>query len=193
GSVVFFEGCNLVFDLEDLLRASAEVLGKGLFGTTYKAALEDGTTVAVKRLKEVSVAKREFEQQMELIGGVRHENVTPLRAYYYSKDEKLMVYDYYEQGCVSAMFHGNRGEGRNPLDWETRLRIAIGAARGIAHIHTHSGGKLVHGNIKAANIFLNSQGYGCVSEMGLATLMSQIPQPAMRVAGYRATEVTDSR
>ncbi|GAV66240.1 LRR_1 domain-containing protein/Pkinase_Tyr domain-containing protein/LRRNT_2 domain-containing protein/LRR_8 domain-containing protein [Cephalotus follicularis] len=191
GSVVFFEGCNLVFDLEDLLRASAEVLGKGLFGTTYKAALEDGTTVAVKRLKEVSVAKREFEQQMELIGGIRHENVTPLRAYYYSKDEKLMVYDYYEQGCVSAMFHGNRGEGRNPLDWETRL--AIGAARGIAHIHTQSGGKLVHGNIKAANIFLNSQGYGCVSEMGLATLMSQIPQPAMRVAGYRATEVTDSR
>ncbi|GAV91268.1 Pkinase domain-containing protein, partial [Cephalotus follicularis] len=88
---------------------------------------------------------------------------------------------------------GNRGEGRNPLDWETRLRIAIGAARGIAHIHTQSGGKLVHGNIKAANIFLNSQGYGCVSEMGLATLVSQIPQPAMRVAGYRATEVTDSR
>lgn len=104
--LVFFEGCSLVFDLEDLLRASAEVLGKGTFGTAYKAALEDASTVVVKRLKEVSVGKREFEQQMEIVGGIRHENVVALRAYYYSKDEKLMVYDYYEQGSVSAMLHG---------------------------------------------------------------------------------------
>lgn len=106
GKIIFFEGCNLVFDLEDLLRASAEVLGKGTFGTTYKAALEDATTVAVKRLKEVIVGKKEFEQQMEIVGNIRHENVAPLRAYYYSKDEKLMVYDYYNQGSVSALLHG---------------------------------------------------------------------------------------
>lgn len=104
--IVFFEGCNLVFDLEDLLRASAEVLGKGTFGTVYKAALEEATTVAVKRLKEVTVGKREFEQQMEMVGKIRHENVDALRAYYYSKEEKLMVYDFYEQGSVSAMLHG---------------------------------------------------------------------------------------
>jgi serine/threonine protein kinase len=88
------------------LRASAEVLGKGTFGTVYKAALEDATTVAVKRLKEVTVGKREFEQQMEIVGRIRHENVVALRAYYYSKEEKLMVYDYYEQGSVSSMLHG---------------------------------------------------------------------------------------
>ena len=66
----FFEGSSYNFDLEDLLRASAEVLGKGSYGTTYKAVLEDGTTVVVKRLKEVVARKREFEQQMELIGKV---------------------------------------------------------------------------------------------------------------------------
>lgn len=66
----FFEGSSYNFDLEDLLRASAEVLGKGSYGTTYKAVLEDGTTVVVKRLKEVVAGKREFEQQMELIGKV---------------------------------------------------------------------------------------------------------------------------
>jgi len=104
--IVFFEGCNLAFDLEDLLRASAEVLGKGTFGTVYKAALEDATTVAVKRLKDVMVGKREFEQQMEMVGRIRHDNVAALRAYYYSKEEKLMVYDYYEQGSVSSMLHG---------------------------------------------------------------------------------------
>lgn len=104
--LVFFEGCNYAFDLEDLLRASAEVLGKGTFGTAYKAVLEDATTVVVKRLKEVSVGKRDFEQQMEVVGSIRHENVVELRAYYYSKDEKLMVHDYYSQGSVSALLHG---------------------------------------------------------------------------------------
>lgn len=105
-SLVFFENCSLAFDLEDLLRASAEVLGKGTYGTTYKAALEDSTTVVVKRLKEGSVARREFEQQMEVVGSIKHENVAALRAYYYSKDEKLVVYDYYSQGSVWAMLHG---------------------------------------------------------------------------------------
>lgn len=191
--LVFFEGCSLAFDLEDLLRASAEVLGKGMFGTTYKAALDDASTVVVKRLKEISVAKRDFEQQMETVGSIRHENVAALRAYYYSKDEKLMVYDYYRQGSVSALLYGKRGEGRIPLDWETRLRIAVGAARGIVHIHTQNGGKFVHGNIKASNIFLNSKGYGCVCDTGLATLMSPMLPPLMRVAGHRAPEVTDTR
>ncbi|GLT35842.1 hypothetical protein SLA2020_102600 [Shorea laevis] len=190
--LVFFEDCNLAFDLEDLLRASAEVLGKGTFGVTYKAALEDAITVAVKRLKEVTVPKREFEQQMEVVGSIRHENVSALRAYFYSKDEKLVVHDFYEQGSVSAMLHAKR-EGRATLDWETRLKIAVGAARGIAHIHTQNGGKLVHGNIKATNILLNSRGYGCVSDIGLATLMSTMPPPTIRAAGYRGPEVTDSR
>jgi hypothetical protein len=104
--LTFFEGCNYAFDLEDLLRASAEVLGKGTFGMAYKAILEDATTVVVKRLKEVSVGKRDFEQQMEVVGSIRLENVVELKAYYYSKDEKLMVYDYYNQGSISSMLHG---------------------------------------------------------------------------------------
>ncbi|EXC02955.1 putative inactive receptor kinase [Morus notabilis] len=191
--LVFFEGCNYAFDLEDLLRASAEVLGKGTFGTAYKAILEDAATVVVKRLKDVNVGKREFEQQMELVGSIRHENVVELKAYYYSKEEKLMLYDYYSQGSVSAILHGKRGEDRVPLDWDTRLKIAIGAARGIARIHTENGGKLVHGNIKASNIFLNSRQFGCVSDVGLASIMSSLAPPISRAAGYRAPEVTDTR
>ncbi|KAF5743481.1 inactive receptor kinase [Tripterygium wilfordii] len=138
--LVFFEGCSLAFDLEDLLRASAEVLGKGTFGTTYKAALEDGSTVVVKRLKEVSISKKEFEQQMEVVGNIRRENVTALRAFYHSKDEKLMVYDYFEQGSVSAMLHEQRpqmadvvkmveeirrGDTGNPVSSDSNLEISI--------------------------------------------------------------------
>lgn len=105
--LVFFDGLSHNFDLEDLLRASAEVLGKGSYGTTYKAILEDGTIVVVKRLKEVVVGKREFEQQMEVVGRVgQHSNVLPLRAYYFSKDEKLLVYDCLPFGSLSTVLHG---------------------------------------------------------------------------------------
>lgn len=91
-------------------------------------------------------------------------------------------------------FAAKRGEDhRSPLDWDSRLRIAIGAARGIAYIHTQTNTKLVHGNIRASNIFLNPQGYGCVSDLGLAAVMTPLAPPVMRIGGYRAPEVSDTR
>jgi serine/threonine protein kinase len=90
-------------------------------------------------------------------------------------------------------FHaGKRGLDRTPLDWETRVRIALGAARGIAHIHTENNGKFVHGNIKASNVFLNGQQYGCISDLGLASLMNPITARS-RSLGYCAPEITDTR
>ncbi|KOM52732.1 hypothetical protein LR48_Vigan09g139100 [Vigna angularis] len=149
--LVFFEGSSYNFDLEDLLRASAEVLGKGSYGTAYKAILEESMTVVVKRLKEVVVGKKDFEQQMEIMGRVgQHTNVVPLRAYYYSKDEKLLVYDYILGGNLHTLLHGGRTGGRTPLDWESRIRISLGSAKGLAHIHSVGGPKFSHGNIKAA-------------------------------------------
>ncbi|XP_047095306.1 probable inactive receptor kinase At5g58300 [Lolium rigidum] len=192
--LVFFEGCSYNFDLEDLLRASAEVLGKGSHGTTYKAVLEDGTTVVVKRLKEVVAGKKEFEQQMEIIDrlGQHHQGVVPLRAFYYSKDEKLLVYDYVPPGSLSAALHGNKSAGRAPLDWETRVRISLGAARAIAHLHIEGGGKFIHGNIKSNNILLSQELSACVSDFGLAQLMAT-PHVHPRLIGYRAPEVLEGK
>ncbi|KAJ9698909.1 hypothetical protein PVL29_007802 [Vitis rotundifolia] len=191
--LVFFEGCSYNFDLEDLLRASAEVLGKGSYGTAYKAVLEESTTVVVKRLKEVVVGKRDFEQQMDIVGRVgQHPNVVPLRAYYYSKDEKLLVYDYVSGGSLSAMLHGNRPTGRSPLDWNARVKISLGIARGITHIHSVGGGKFTHGNIKSSNVLLSQDFEGCISDFGLTPLMN-FPATPSRSAGYRAPEVIESR
>ncbi|KAM1038434.1 hypothetical protein FF1_033121 [Malus domestica] len=191
--LVFFEGCSYNFDLEDLLRASAEVLGKGSYGTTYKAILEEGTTVVVKRIKEVVVGKREFEQQMENAGRIsQHPNVVPLRAYYYSKDEKLLVYDYIPSGSFSALLHGNRESGQHLPDWETRLKISLGCAKGLAHIHSASGGKFIHGNIKSSNVLLTQDLYGSISDFGLALLMNLTTIPS-RSVGYRAPEVIETK
>ncbi|XP_057772602.1 probable inactive receptor kinase At5g58300 isoform X2 [Salvia miltiorrhiza] len=191
--LVFFEGCSYNFDLEDLLRASAEVLGKGSFGTAYKAVLEESTTVVVKRLKEVIVGKKDFEQQMEVVGRVgQHPNIVPLRAYYYSKDEKLLVYDYYPNSSLASLLHGNKASGRAPLDWDSRVKITLGAARGIAHAHAVGGAKFTHGNIKSSNVLLNQDLDGCVSDFGLAPLMNY-PATASRQAGYRAPEIIETR
>ncbi|CAN4087997.1 unnamed protein product [Withania somnifera] len=190
--LVFFEGGGYSFDLEDLLRASAEVLGKGSVGTSYKAVLEEGTTVVVKRLKDVVVPRKEFEQQLDLLGKMKHENVLPLRAFYYSKDEKLLVSDYMPAGSLSALLHGSRGSGRTPLDWDSRMRIVLGAARGIAYLHIS--GELVHGNIKASNVLLRQDNQdACVSDYGLNPLFSTSAPVNHRVAGYRAPEVVETR
>ncbi|CAH1416939.1 unnamed protein product [Lactuca virosa] len=189
GRMVFFDGAKR-FELEDLLRASAEMLGKGGLGTAYKAVLDDGHVVAVKRLKEVVTGgKREFEQQMEVLGSLRHPNVVSLKAYYFAKDEKLLVYDYMTNGNLFWLLHGNRGPGRTPLNWSTRLKIAAGAARGLAFIHTTGTSvKLIHGNIKSTNILLDKSGNACVSDCGLSSFTP--PTAAPRSAGYRAPELS---
>ncbi|PON71126.1 Tyrosine-protein kinase [Parasponia andersonii] len=190
----FFPGCSYSFDLEDLLRASAEILGKGNNGTTYKAVLDEGsTTVVVKRLKEVLVGKKEFEQQMEFVGRVgQHPNIVPLRAYYYSKDEKLLVYNYMPAGSLFTHLHGFRGTDGTPLNWDSRVKISLGAAKGIAHIHSDGAPKSIHGNIKSSNVLLNQDLEASITDFGLAPIVN-FPPIISRIIGYRAPEAIETR
>ncbi|KAF0898584.1 hypothetical protein E2562_008169 [Oryza meyeriana var. granulata] len=184
------KGAGYSFDLEDLLRASAEVLGKGSVGTSYKAVLEEGTTVVVKRLKDVAVTRREFDAHMDALGKMEHRNVLPVRAYYFSKDEKLLVYDYLPNGSLSAMLHGSRGSGKTPLDWDARMRSALSAARGLAHLHEHN---LVHGNVKSSNVLLRPDpDAAALSDFCLHPIFApSSTRPG--AGGYRAPEVVDTR
>ncbi|KAL2553949.1 putative inactive receptor kinase [Forsythia ovata] len=189
--LVFVGKKDLKFDLDDLLKASAEVLGKGTFGTAYKAVLETGMAVVVKRLRDVNLGEKEFGEKMEEVGRMDHENLVPLRAYHYHRDEKLLVYDYLPMGSLSALLHGNKGASRTPLNWESRASIALGAARGISYLHSQ-GSTISHGNIKSSNILLTKSYEARVSDFGLAQLSAPTSTPN-RVAGYRAPEVTDPR
>jgi len=193
--LVFFDR-KKQFELEDLLRASAEMLGKGSFGTAYKAVLDDGCVVAVKRLKDVNPSgKKEFDQHMELIGKLRHPHIVRLRAYYYAKEEKLLVYDYLPNGSLYSLLHGNRGPGRTPLDWTTRISLVLGAARGLAYIHEEYGSlKIPHGNIKSSNILLDKNGVACISDFGLALLLNPSHiHASSRYVGYRAPEQAETK
>lgn len=94
-------------ELENLLQASVEVLGEGVLGTTYKAKLESGVTVVVKRLKSVEdlFTEEEFERRARAIGAVKNEFVVPLRWYYFS-NEVLLVYEYMPMGSLATLLHG---------------------------------------------------------------------------------------
>ncbi|XP_011035435.1 PREDICTED: probable inactive receptor kinase At2g26730 isoform X2 [Populus euphratica] len=153
----FFDKNIPVFDLDDLLRASAEVLGKGKLGTTYSANLESGAVVAVKRVKYMnSLSKKEFIQQMLLLGRMRHENLVHIISFYYSKQEKLIVYEFVPDGSLFELLHENREAGRIPLNWAARLSIIKDIAKGMAFLHQSlPSHKVPHANLKSSNVLIH--------------------------------------
>lgn len=109
GSLVFCGAGDqqMNYSLEDLLKASAETLGRGTMGSTYKAVLESGFIVTVKRLKDARYPRlEEFRRHMDILGRLRHPNVVPLRAYFQAKEERLLVYDYFPNGSLFSLIHG---------------------------------------------------------------------------------------
>ncbi|RLM85680.1 hypothetical protein C2845_PM04G13480 [Panicum miliaceum] len=182
------------YDLESLLHSSAEVIGKGWLGTTYRATLEGGAaTVAVKRLRSAPIPEREFRDRVTALGALRHENLVPLRAYFYSREEKLLVYDFVGAGSLCSLLHGSR-DGASParLDFTSRARIALAAARGVVFVHG-AGARSCHGNIKSSNVLVTDARDGAyVTDHGLVQLVGA-HVPLKRATGYRAPEVSDPR
>lgn len=96
------------FDLQDLLKASAEILESGCFGATYKTLLSNGSMMVVKRFKHMdSAGSEEFQDHMKRLGRLNHENLLPIVAYYYKKEEKLFVSNFIDNGSLAANLHGN--------------------------------------------------------------------------------------
>ncbi|PIN10616.1 Serine/threonine protein kinase [Handroanthus impetiginosus] len=150
------------FDLDDLLRAAAEVIGRGKLGTTYKTMLECGSVVAVKRLKETNaLSRKEFVQQMHLLGNAKHENLAEIISFYNSKEEKLIIYEYVPDGSLFSLLHENTGIGRRPLDWNTRVKIIEDIAKGMDLLHHRLASQAVpHGNLKSSNVVIQRLNVG---------------------------------
>ncbi|XAR52452.1 Non-specific serine/threonine protein kinase [Bertholletia excelsa] len=160
------------FDLDELLKASAFVLGKSGVGIVYKVVLEDGLTLAVRRLGEGGSQRfKEFQTEVEAIGKLRHPNIVTLRAYYWSVDEKLLIYDYVPNGNLATALHGRTGMvSFSPLPWSIRLKIMRGIAKGLVYLHEYSPKKYVHGDLKPSNILLGINMEPKISDFGLGRL-----------------------
>ncbi|CAA3000416.1 inactive leucine-rich repeat receptor-like serine threonine- kinase At1g60630 [Olea europaea subsp. europaea] len=197
GSLVFLGPGDqqMSYSMEDLLKASAETLGRGSMGSTYKAVMESGFIVTVKRLKDARYPRmEEFRRHIEILGRLRHPNLVPLRAYFQASEERLLVYDYYPNGSLFTLIHGSRASGGSkPLHWTSCLKIAEDLATGLLYIHQNPG--LTHGNLKSSNVLLGSDFESCLTDYGLTPFrnIDSVEESSASSHFYRAPECRDMR
>ncbi|XP_061951026.1 probable LRR receptor-like serine/threonine-protein kinase At4g30520 isoform X2 [Populus nigra] len=147
---------------------SKNILGAGGFGNVYKGKLGDGTMMAVKRLKDLTgtAGESQFRMELEMISLAVHRNLLRLIGYCASHNERLLVYPYMSNGSVAS-----RLRVKPALDWNTRKRIAIGTARGLLYLHEQCNPKIIHRDVKAANVLLDEFCEAVVGDFGLAKLL----------------------
>ncbi|XP_010926235.1 LRR receptor kinase BAK1 [Elaeis guineensis] len=152
--------------------SNKNILGRGGFGKVYKGRLADGSLVAVKRLKEERTpgGELQFQTEVEMISMAVHRNLLRLRGFCMTPTERLLVYPYMANGSVASRLR-ERLPSEQPLDWPTRRRIALGSARGLSYLHDHCDPKIIHRDVKAANILLDEEFEAVVGDFGLAKLM----------------------
>lgn len=148
------------------------ILGKGGFSVVYKGRLNNGTVVAVKRLKDYNVAGSEtqFQMEVELISLAVHKNLLRLWGFCSTENERLLVYPFMPNGSVASRLK-DHNNGRPVLDWSRRKSIALGTARGLVYLHEQCDPKIIHRDVKAANILLDEDFEAVVGDFGLAKLL----------------------
>ncbi|KAI9180852.1 hypothetical protein LWI28_008718 [Acer negundo] len=149
---------------------AASILGEGGFGRVFKGVLSDGTAVAIKRLTNGGQqGDKEFLVEIEMLSRLHHRNLVKLVGYYSSRDssQHLLCYELVPNGSLEAWLHGPLGVNC-PLDWDTRMKIALDAARGLAYLHEDSQPCVIHRDFKASNILLENNFHAKVADFGLA-------------------------
>ncbi|CAM6089741.1 unnamed protein product [Calypogeia fissa] len=201
--VSMFEKPLIKIKLSDLMAAtndfsSNNVIATGRTGTVYKGTLPDGSVMAIKRLQVTPHSDRQFRAEMETLGRLKHRNLVPLLGYCIAGPERLLVYKHMPNGSLQDHLRGGFRTGKDPitasqvvtvpgddgmlekpvelkkLDWETRLRIAIGGARGLAWLHHSCNPRVIHRNISPASLLLDEEFETKISDFGLARLMNPV-------------------
>ncbi|KAF8036347.1 hypothetical protein BT93_C2154 [Corymbia citriodora subsp. variegata] len=197
-SLPAYAGSAKTFSASDIERATdhlneSRILGEGGFGRVYSGILEDGTNVAVKVLKrEDQQGGREFLAEVEMLSRLHHRNLVKLIGICTEERVRCLVYELIPNGSVESHLHGVDKEAA-PLDWGARMKIALGAARGLAYLHEDSSPRVIHRDFKASNILLEHDFTPKVSDFGLArTALDEenrhISTRVMGTFGYVAPE-----
>ncbi|KAL5996408.1 hypothetical protein ACLOJK_026486 [Asimina triloba] len=163
----------------------ASMLGEGGFGRVFQGVLSDGTPVAIKKLTSGGhQGDKEFLVEVEMLSRLHHRNLVKLVGYCSSRDssQNLLCYELVPNGSLEAWLHGPLG-ANCPLDWDTRMKIALDAARGLAYLHEDSQPCVIHRDFKASNILLENDFHAKVADFGLA---KQAPEGH---ANYLSTRV----
>ncbi|KAL2346133.1 hypothetical protein Fmac_000133 [Flemingia macrophylla] len=183
------------FTYEELSAATAafsqrNLLGQGGFGYVHKGFLPNGKEIAVKSLKSTGgQGDREFQAEVDIISRVHHRHLVSLVGYCFSEAKKLLVYEFVPNKTLEYHLHG---KGRPVMDWGTRLKIAIGSAKGLAYLHEDCHPRIIHRDIKGANILLENNFDAKVADFGLAKFNqdnnTHVSTRVMGTFGYMAPE-----
>ncbi|XP_061354221.1 leucine-rich repeat receptor protein kinase HPCA1-like [Gastrolobium bilobum] len=141
-------------------------IGSGGYGKVYRGTLPNGQLVAVKRAQKDSMqGGLEFKTEIELLSRVHHKNLVTLVGFCFDQGEQMLVYEYVTNGTLKDALSGKSGIR---LDWIRRLKITLGAARGLDYLHVHANPRIIHRDIKSSNILLDERLNARVSDFGLS-------------------------
>ncbi|XP_074294394.1 leucine-rich repeat receptor protein kinase HPCA1-like [Silene latifolia] len=164
-----------VFPFEDIIKitnnfSQANHIGSGAYGKVYRGTLPNGQLVAVKRAEKGSMRgglefKTEFKTEIELLSRVHHKNLVRLLGFCLDNEELILVYEFVPNGTLKGSLSGVSGIR---LDWRRRIKVALGAARGLAYLHELASPPIIHRDIKSNNILLDENLNAKVSDFGLS-------------------------
>ncbi|KAG0459954.1 hypothetical protein HPP92_023082 [Vanilla planifolia] len=192
-------GSGPLFSYEELMGITngfslENKIGEGGFGAVYRGSLPDGKLVAIKQLKVGSgQGEREFRAEVDIISRIHHRHLVSLVGYCISEHHRLLVYEFVPNKTLEHHLHGNEW---SPLDWEKRAKIALGSARGLVYLHEYCHPRIIHRDIKSANILLDDSFEAMVADFGLAKLANDasthVSTRVVGTFGYMAPEYAAS-
>ncbi|KAJ7981761.1 LRR receptor-like kinase [Quillaja saponaria] len=185
----------------DLLKSTdnfnqANIIGCGGFGLVYKANLPNGTKAAVKRLSgDCGQMEREFQAEVESLSRAQHKNLVSLKGYCRHGHDRLLIYSYLENGSLDYWLHESV-DSNSVLEWDVRLNIAQGAARGLAYLHKGCEPNIVHRDVKSSNILLDDRFEAHLADFGLSRLLepydSHVTTDLVGTLGYIPPEYSQT-
>ncbi|KAK3033485.1 hypothetical protein RJ639_032714 [Escallonia herrerae] len=150
---------------------AGNVVGRGRSGVVYRADLQSGTTIAVKRFRlSEKYSASAFSSEIATLARIRHRNIVRLLGWAVNRKTKLLFYDYLTNGTLGRLLHEGRGAG---VEWETRFKIALGVAEGLAYLHHDCVPPILHRDVKVENILLGDRYEACLADFGLARLVEE--------------------
>nr|XP_023917152.1 G-type lectin S-receptor-like serine/threonine-protein kinase At5g35370 [Quercus suber] len=173
------------FAYEELVAATENfktLIGRGGFGTVYRGTLSDKTVVAVKKITSLGIqGKKEFCTEISIIGNIHHVNLVRLKGFCAQGRQRFLVLEYMNRGSLGSTLFGNGPV----LEWQERLEIAIGTARGLAYLHSGCEHRIIHCDVKPENILLNDNLQVKISDFGLSKLLN--PEQSFLFTTMRGT------
>lgn len=177
--------------LQSSLANDTQLLGSTTCGKYYRTVLDNGLTIAVKKLEPFESGspelqrkslKRRIQQELEVIASLRHRNLMSLRAYVRESNRFFLVYDYVPTGSLEDAMSKVR-ENQLQLNWEVRLRIAVGIVKGLQYLHFSCNPRILHCNLKPTNVMLDAEFEPRLADCGLAKIIPNLNLPAASTYG----------